>query len=254
MCVRELTFGCILPGVQPSHPRAATRTNRDGIRAVVEAARHAEVTRLNRPRRGRNAQGGHDGCSGQRVLALAAREADIVALAWPGTTEDAARERTDRLRDTALARFDDLELAAGLIPVGDEHRPCLQGMGLVEQVLTGHALILTPARTMRAATRQCLQRPDEIVAVSRVGAGAAQPTGGRACRSWRCPSPQIAGSGAPPAGVPGATRPSSRNRARRSRGTAPRDRDIGDDRPPELAHEPEHDLICRTQPSSTPPP
>ena len=57
--------------------------------------------------------------SGPRLLALAAREADIVAFGWPPeTTEDAALQSVRARARRGGERFDDLELAAGLIAVG----------------------------------------------------------------------------------------------------------------------------------------
>jgi probable F420-dependent oxidoreductase len=69
--------------------------------------------------------------SGPRLLDFAAREADIVALGWPAdTTEDLARQRITLIRDAAPERFDDVELAAGLIAIGDDDHPWLRRMGL----------------------------------------------------------------------------------------------------------------------------
>ncbi|HEX5503985.1 MAG TPA: TIGR03621 family F420-dependent LLM class oxidoreductase [Thermomicrobiales bacterium] len=57
--------------------------------------------------------------SGPRLLALAAREADIVALGVPpDATEAAVAEKVAVLREAAGARFDDLELNVNLVAVG----------------------------------------------------------------------------------------------------------------------------------------
>lgn len=68
--------------------------------------------------------------SGPRLLALAGRTADIVAFGWaPTTDEAAARERIDRVLGAAGARAGDVELATGLIAVGDAETPWLARMG-----------------------------------------------------------------------------------------------------------------------------
>jgi probable F420-dependent oxidoreductase len=58
--------------------------------------------------------------SGPRLLALAAREADVVALGLPpDTSEAAAAEKVDVLRQAAGERFDDIELNMSLMAVGE---------------------------------------------------------------------------------------------------------------------------------------
>jgi len=58
--------------------------------------------------------------SGRRLLSLAAREADIVALGLvPTDPVAAAAERAGWLREAAGARFDELELNLNLMAVGD---------------------------------------------------------------------------------------------------------------------------------------
>jgi probable F420-dependent oxidoreductase len=62
--------------------------------------------------------------SGPRLLALAAREADIVALGVaPNQGEEVFRDRVDTLREAAGDRFDHLELNANLAAVGDQVHP-----------------------------------------------------------------------------------------------------------------------------------
>jgi probable F420-dependent oxidoreductase len=59
--------------------------------------------------------------SGRRLLSLAARRADIVALGVaPTESEAGAAERIGRLRDAAPERFDGLELNLNLMAVGDQ--------------------------------------------------------------------------------------------------------------------------------------
>lgn len=64
--------------------------------------------------------------AGPRMLALAAQEADIVALAVPADTpEEGLRGPADTLRELAGARFDDIELSMNLFQIGDEPPPWL---------------------------------------------------------------------------------------------------------------------------------
>ena len=59
--------------------------------------------------------------SGRRLLSLAAREADIVALGVPPTEpEEAAAEKVGWLREAAGPRFDQLELNLNLMAVTDQ--------------------------------------------------------------------------------------------------------------------------------------
>lgn len=59
--------------------------------------------------------------SGKRLLGLAAREADIVALAVPPLEGQAAlKEKIDRLREAAGDRFSELELNSNLTAVGHQ--------------------------------------------------------------------------------------------------------------------------------------
>ncbi len=62
--------------------------------------------------------------TGPRLLGLAAREADIVALGvQPTQGEDVFQEKIDVLRRAAGARFDQVELNANLSAVGDQVHP-----------------------------------------------------------------------------------------------------------------------------------
>jgi probable F420-dependent oxidoreductase len=59
--------------------------------------------------------------SGRRLLSLAAREADIVALGVPPTESEAGvADRVGWLREAAGPRFDQLELNLNLMAVGDQ--------------------------------------------------------------------------------------------------------------------------------------
>jgi probable F420-dependent oxidoreductase len=62
--------------------------------------------------------------SGPRLLALAAREADIVAIgSGPQEGEAGVRERIETVRRAAPERFDQLELSMNLVAVGDQVHP-----------------------------------------------------------------------------------------------------------------------------------
>jgi probable F420-dependent oxidoreductase len=59
--------------------------------------------------------------SGRRILSLAAREADIVAIGVPPMEPEAKfSERVDWVREAAGARFDELELNLTLMAVGEQ--------------------------------------------------------------------------------------------------------------------------------------
>ncbi len=84
--------------------------------------------------------------AGPRMLALAAREADIVTMAWsPRTTEVEAREAVDRFRQAAGERLGEVELAINLLAVGDTPAPWLErftGVGVPELVASGAVTVL----------------------------------------------------------------------------------------------------------------
>lgn len=62
--------------------------------------------------------------SGRRLLELAAREADIVAIAdHPDAPETAIKEKVDWVREVAGARFDQIEININLLAVGQELHP-----------------------------------------------------------------------------------------------------------------------------------
>lgn len=61
---------------------------------------------------------------GPKMLALAAREADVITLSWaPRTTESEADSIVDNLREMAGTRFADIELSVNLIAVGNAPAP-----------------------------------------------------------------------------------------------------------------------------------
>jgi probable F420-dependent oxidoreductase len=68
--------------------------------------------------------------SGPRLLALAAREADIVAVAAAPTEGEAGiRERIETVRRAAPERFDQLELSLNVVAVGDRLHPMVARWG-----------------------------------------------------------------------------------------------------------------------------
>jgi probable F420-dependent oxidoreductase len=93
--------------------------------------------------------------SGRRLLSLAAREADIVALGVPPTeSEVGVAEKIGWLREAAGPRFDRLELNLNLVAVGDQVPPYVSAqMGLT-------AAGLAEAGSVAAVTGS----PDEMCA------------------------------------------------------------------------------------------
>jgi alkanesulfonate monooxygenase SsuD/methylene tetrahydromethanopterin reductase-like flavin-dependent oxidoreductase (luciferase family) len=75
--------------------------------------------------------------SKRRLLELAAREADIIALGIPPReTEDGVAERIGWIRDAAGSRFDQLELNLNLMAVGQQvPRYIASQMGLTAESL-----------------------------------------------------------------------------------------------------------------------
>lgn len=83
---------------------------------------------------------------GPRMLALAAREADIVTLAWsPRTPKDRAKAVANQLREAAIGRPGGIELAMNLLAVGDKPAPWIEqvaGVGLPELVANDAVTVL----------------------------------------------------------------------------------------------------------------
>jgi probable F420-dependent oxidoreductase len=107
--------------------------------------------------------------SGRKLLALAAREADIVALGVsPDETEAAVAEKIGWLREAAGARFPDLELNLNLVAVGREMPRWLAGrLGLDAEQL---ARIGAISALMGTPDEMCdqLQRRRETLRISYV--------------------------------------------------------------------------------------
>ncbi|HXM54845.1 MAG TPA: TIGR03621 family F420-dependent LLM class oxidoreductase [Candidatus Dormibacteraeota bacterium] len=106
--------------------------------------------------------------SGPRLLALAAREADVVAIgATPQEGEAGVRERVARLREAAPDRFDQLELNMNLVAVGDRLHPAAARMGgdLEQLARSGSPMVLTGSQDRMA---EQLLRTRESLGISYV--------------------------------------------------------------------------------------
>lgn len=101
--------------------------------------------------------------SGPKLLTLAAQTADIIALGWPPTTDTAAaRERIDIVRSAAGGRAEDIELAAGLIAVGDGEQPWLARMGTDVRTLAAGVAITVLTGTPRQMAGELQRRRDTL--------------------------------------------------------------------------------------------
>ncbi|MEN3534962.1 LLM class flavin-dependent oxidoreductase [Microbispora sp. ZYX-F-249] len=97
--------------------------------------------------------------AGPRMLALAAEEADTVALAVPpATSEEGLRGPVGALREMAGARFDDIELSMNLLQVGEEPPPWVPG-GLTAPSPDAAAVLRGSPREMAGTL---LRRRDEL--------------------------------------------------------------------------------------------
>jgi len=99
--------------------------------------------------------------SGPRLLEFAAQAADIVAFGWPpDTDEDRARAVIDRVVTAAGGR--DIELAAGLIAVGDEQHPWLRRLGVDPAALAAAGAVTVVAGSPREIADTLLRRRDRL--------------------------------------------------------------------------------------------
>jgi probable F420-dependent oxidoreductase len=95
--------------------------------------------------------------AGPRLLGYAAEHADIIAFGWPPTTTaEQARPLIDRVREAAPGRFEEVELATGLIAAGDQQHPWLQRMGL-------NAAALAAGDALSAVTGSPQQMADTLL-------------------------------------------------------------------------------------------
>lgn len=98
-----------------------------------------------------------------KTLALAGRFADTVALGWaPDTTAESAAGLIGVLRKAAGARFGEIELAAGLIAVGDAQTPWLTRMGIDPRQLAAQDCVTVLHGTARQMADTLLQRRDRL--------------------------------------------------------------------------------------------
>jgi probable F420-dependent oxidoreductase len=101
--------------------------------------------------------------SGPRLLALAGRTADIVVFGWaPTTGVDEAKPRIAAVREAAGDRADDVELATGLIAVGEGEQPWLVRMGLDARTLADSGAVTVLVGTPREMADALQQRRDEL--------------------------------------------------------------------------------------------
>ena len=107
--------------------------------------------------------------SGPRLLALAAREADIVALgAMPGEGEAGLRRRIETLREAAPERFPDLELNMNLLAVGETVHPMVAArFGIEPEALARSGSPMVVLGTPERMAEQ-LQRTREVLGISYV--------------------------------------------------------------------------------------
>ena len=107
--------------------------------------------------------------SGPRLLALAAREADIVAIGGrPDEGEAGIGERIDRLRRAAPERFPELELNVNLVAVGERVHPAVAarfGLDPDQLIRSGSPLVLTGTADQMV---ERLERTREALGVSYV--------------------------------------------------------------------------------------
>jgi alkanesulfonate monooxygenase SsuD/methylene tetrahydromethanopterin reductase-like flavin-dependent oxidoreductase (luciferase family) len=100
---------------------------------------------------------------GPRLLTLAARVADTVAFGWPpNTAVAAARQRIEVVRAAAGSRADDVELAAGLIAVGDGAQPWLERAGLTAAGLAAEGAVTVITGSPRQMIDELQRRRDAL--------------------------------------------------------------------------------------------
>ncbi|HJQ00553.1 MAG TPA: LLM class flavin-dependent oxidoreductase [Jatrophihabitans sp.] len=101
--------------------------------------------------------------SGPRLLEFAAQAADIIAFGWPpDTDENLARSVVDRVVAAAGDRADEIELAAGLIAVGNEQHPWLQRMGVDPAALAAAGAVTVITGSPREIADTLLHRRDRL--------------------------------------------------------------------------------------------
>lgn len=171
----QLTGGRVELGLGAGRPGAEQDAQRLGVHygsAGERVDRLAESVTLIR----RLLDGGEDGfpaatdrvpiliaASGPRLLSYAGRHADIVALGWPPTTTaEQARTVVDRVRDAAADGGRDVELAAGLIAVGDDEHPWLRRLGVTAGELAAADAVTVLTGSPRQMADTLLRRRETL--------------------------------------------------------------------------------------------
>jgi len=101
--------------------------------------------------------------SGPRLLEFAAQAADIIAFGWPpDTDEDRARSIIDRVIAADGERAGEIELAAGLIAIGDEQHPWLRRLGVDPVALAAAGAVTVVTGSPRKIADTLLRRRDRL--------------------------------------------------------------------------------------------
>jgi probable F420-dependent oxidoreductase len=102
--------------------------------------------------------------SGRRMLELAAREADIIALGLPpDSTETTVAERLGWIREAAGDRFADIELNINLMAVGDQvPRWMAARMGVTARDLAERGSVAAVVGSVDQMCEQLVQRRDRL--------------------------------------------------------------------------------------------
>lgn len=114
--------------------------------------------------------------SGAKLLTFAAQAADIVAFGWPPDTDlAAALDRIEVVRAAAGERADSIELATGIIAVGEGRYPWLERMGTDVQTLAAQGAITVLTGTPAEMADELQRRRDATgLSYITVPAGAAE--------------------------------------------------------------------------------
>jgi len=121
------------------------------------------------------------GASGPKMLALAAREADIVTFSWrANTTETEARSIVDRFRSLAGSRIGEIELGLNLFAVGDAPDPQVARFAGadVPELLASGAMTVLPADPGRAGETLARWRERLGISYVTINYGYAEPFAG----------------------------------------------------------------------------
>lgn len=102
--------------------------------------------------------------SGRQMLSLAAREADIIALALdPNVPETAVTERLDWIREAAGDRFSEIELNVNLMAVGDKvPRQVTARMGLTAQDLADRGSLMAITGSVERMCELLIERRERF--------------------------------------------------------------------------------------------